>query len=170
MAGFAASEVAGRGSEFCFLLDMQICWREAGNQCVLRFWSEFGFVLESKRKRHQPGKWDARHPWNLGSPQTRSQRQRLPWELVFWGFHQISAQYLVHTDGALWNMLILFFHFYTISLTVPFKYNSLSGFAPKRFSNFLFPFQYFLPPRHQQMGRNDAVPPFCVDRNKKKFI
>lgn len=58
-------------------------------------------------------------------------------------------------------MLILFFHFYTISLTVPFKYNSLSGFAPKRFSNFLFPFQYFLPPRHQQMGRNDAVPPFC---------
>lgn len=44
----------------------------------------------------------------------------------------------------------------------PFKYNSLSGFAPKHLSNFLFPFQYFLPPRHQQMGRNDAVPPLLL--------
>jgi hypothetical protein len=50
-----------------------------------------------------------------------SQRQRLFGEVLFWGFHQISAQYLVNTDESLWNMLILFFHFYTISLTFPFQ-------------------------------------------------
>lgn len=41
---------------------MQICWRDAGKQCVLRFWSEFGFVLEREHKRHQPGEWAARPP------------------------------------------------------------------------------------------------------------
>lgn len=95
------------------------CW----NQCFFRFWSEF-WLYSRKRVQMPSVRWvgcKAPGEPRLSTDNTVSQRRRLPWELIFWGFHQISAQYLVHTDGALWNMLILFFHFYTISLPFPFQ-------------------------------------------------
>lgn len=71
-----------------------------------------------------------------------------------------SAQYLVNTDESLWNMLILFFHFYTISRTFPFEIQYSFRFCSEAvFSNFLFLLQYFLPPRHHQMDRDISVPP-----------
>lgn len=57
-------------------------------------------------------------------------------------------------------MLILFFHFYTISRTFPFEIQYSFRFCSEAvFSNFLFLLQYFLPPRHHQMDRDISVPP-----------
>lgn len=69
-------------------------------------------------KARQPGGWE-RVSWSHAGILRSDcfQRHWTSLESLILRVSPNSAQYLVNTDASLWNMLILFFHFYTISRT-----------------------------------------------------
>lgn len=160
--------VAWKDFEFCFSLDMQICVAEYW------WWACLGVVEWEVGFTHHfvlsLTEWEGRQPG--GSERVprshvailrsdRFSKTLTSLESLILRVSPNSAQYLVNTDESLWNMLILFFHFYTISRTFPFEIQYSFRFCSEAvfFSNFLFLLQYFLPPRHHQMDRDISVPP-----------
>ena len=120
--------VAWKDFEFCFSLDMQICVAEYW------WWACLGVVKWEVGFTHhfvlsliewegwQPGgseRVPRSHVAILRSD--RFSKTLTSLESLILRVSPNSAQYLVNTDESLWNMLILFFHFYTISRTFPFE-------------------------------------------------
>lgn len=121
--------VAWKEFEFCFSLDMQICVAEYW------WWACLGVVEWEVGFTHHFVlsliEWEGRQPG--GSERVprshvaailrsdRFSKTLTSLESLILRVSPNSAQYLVNTDESLWNMLILFFHFYTISRTFPFE-------------------------------------------------